>query len=61
MRQLLKRLEKEGWDVERRKSGHVKISHPEGGGQSVFASTSPSDHRSIKNTIGELRKIGYDG
>ena len=54
---LLDRLEGQGWAVSNTKSGHIKV---ERGGKTVILPTSPSDHRSWKNLIAELRRAGAD-
>ena len=57
MRQLLRRVEKQGFATENTNGGHLKITSPEG--KSIFASSSPSDGRAIKNLIAQLRRVGY--
>jgi len=54
---VIKKAEKQGWTVNRVKSGHFKWVNPEG--QSVFSSYSPSDFRAIRKHISTLKKYGY--
>lgn len=55
---LIKKLEKQGFDVELRKGGHFGVSKD--GGPTVFMPRSPSDYRGIHRVISKLKKIGYD-
>lgn len=57
MRQLLRRVEKQGFATENTNGGHLKITSPDG--KPIFASSSPSDGRAIKNLIAQLRRVGY--
>jgi predicted RNA binding protein YcfA (HicA-like mRNA interferase family) len=57
MRQLMRRVEKQGFTTENTNGGHVKITSPDG--KPIFASSSPSDGRAIKNLISQLRRLGY--
>lgn len=57
MRQLLRRVEKQGFATENTNGGHLKITSPDG--KPIFASSSPSDGRAIKNLIAQLRRAGY--
>lgn len=59
MMKLVKRLRKEGFDVDRTGSGHWKVKAPDGTGQTVL-SFSPGAG-GLKQTLSQLRKIGYDG
>lgn len=54
MRELVKEAAKDGWTVTLRKGGHLKFEHPEAA--CVFASSTPSDHRSVANTRAQLRR-----
>lgn len=47
----------EGWTVEPTKNNsHIKMISPSG--RVVFISGSPSDHRAMKNALGDLRRAG---
>ena len=51
-------LEAQGWTVTQgRKSTHWKCVAP-GGAGIVFMPSTPSDTRSLKNTVGHLRRLG---
>ena len=58
VKDLLRRLKKEGAVVVRTKSDHWRITNPTTGQWVILAGT-PSKYTSIHNTISELRKIGY--
>lgn len=60
IRKLLKSLEAQGWRVERTKKGHYVAYAPDGVGRVTIPGT-PSDHRSMKNTLADLRRHGYNG
>jgi predicted RNA binding protein YcfA (HicA-like mRNA interferase family) len=53
--QFLRGLRHEGWCVERTKSSHWKLVPP-GGGHIVFASSTPSDHSSLKKLKADCRR-----
>lgn len=55
---LLRSLEAEGWGIEYG-GKHVKVRSPKTN-KKVVISTSPSDHRAIKNTMSRLRREGYE-
>jgi predicted RNA binding protein YcfA (HicA-like mRNA interferase family) len=55
--ELFKRLESEGWEIERRKAGHVRLTSPKGG--VVFTSSSPSDFRALRNVERDLKRAGW--
>ncbi len=59
VRKLVAQLERQGWRVELRGSGHYLAFSPDGKTIVLFAST-PSDHRWRKNTIARLRRGGFD-
>lgn len=56
-KELLKRLEAEGWTVELKTSGHRKLTSPTGA--VVFTSSSPSDFRAIRNVERDLKRAGW--
>lgn len=55
MKQFLRSLEDIGFTVEPTKNGHVKITNDNMDGP-VFTSSTPSDHRSIKNITSVIRR-----
>lgn len=56
---LIKALEDQGWRVEQARSGHYKAFPPDKGQDMVTMPSTPSDHRSLKNTIRDLKHSGY--
>ena len=57
IKRIVKALETQGFYVERSGKGHLKVKNERGGTVYVMPST-PSDHRSLKNTVAELRRKG---
>lgn len=55
--QLLKKVEKQGFDVKRTGSGHWKVTHPEREGSVVVGFSSSA--RGLQQTIKRLRQLGY--
>jgi hypothetical protein len=55
---LLRALERQGWTVELRRSGHYRCLGP--AGQIYFAASTPSDCRSLLNARAALRRLGAD-
>jgi len=58
MKKLMKRVQDNGWDYRRRRSGHYVIEGPKG--QRVYCSGTASDHRAIKNIKKDLAKAGLE-
>lgn len=56
-KQLLRKLRKLGWQPVRLKGQHYRVVSPDTGQVVVFSST-PGDHRNLKNVRGDLRKAG---
>lgn len=63
IKQVPKRLQpayraarKQGWTVKKTNGGHIEFVTPEGG--KVIVSSTPSDHRSIDNSLAELKRNG---
>ena len=56
-KQLVRRLRKLGVTVEQRRRGHL-VAHTAQG--PVFMPLTPSDARSIRNTVADLRRKGVD-
>lgn len=55
MQQLLRRLRRAGYAVEKRSTGHVCVNTP---GGPVFGAATPSDWRAFRNFIADLKKRG---
>lgn len=55
MKQVRRALEKEGFTAVRTRGGHWRISHPMMIGP-VFAPSTPSDHRALKNLKALMRR-----
>lgn len=58
-RDLLKELESQGASIKRTKKGYM-IYPPDRGKRAVMIHLTPSDRRSWKNMIAELRRSGFD-
>lgn len=57
IRELIEQLKEDGWQVEHTKGGHYKLTSPRGG--VVFAGSTPSDHRAIRNVERYLKREGW--
>lgn len=55
VRLMLDAAEECGWEVNRTRNNHYRMTHPVTGA-TVFASSTPSEYRGIKNVIAELRR-----
>ena len=58
VKDLVRRLEKQGWTVVLNRNGHYKAVPP-GGGQPEFIAGTPSDWRALLNTVARLKQKGY--
>lgn len=58
LKAILAEAEKQGWRVELQKGGHYKLYSPDGQGIVTVGST-PSDRRSLLNTIAYMRRYGF--
>ena len=56
---LVKDLEKQGFRVEQTRKCHYRVYSPNGRDMTTLGST-PGDHRSLKNQLAILRKMGYE-
>jgi len=56
---LIKDLEDQGWRVVLARSGHYKAYPPDKSQSMVTMPSTPSDHRSMRNTIRDLKHSGY--
>lgn len=59
LRKIVKRLEKQGWRVEHGKT-HTKLFPPDKTKPIVVVPNTPSDHRSLRNSIAQIRRSGGD-
>jgi hypothetical protein len=58
VRELLDAAEKQGWRVELTKKGHWRCYAPDGI-NIVIVSGTPSDRRSLRNAIAQMRRYGF--
>lgn len=58
LKRLMKLAREQGWSVEMTGGHHLRWTPPEG--PYVICPSTPSDHRSIPNTISNLRKAGLE-
>lgn len=56
---MTKKLARLGWTLKMTRGGHVKAIPPDNG-PFVILSATPSDRRSVQNTLCILRRYGYD-
>ena len=59
VRELVTALENQGFTVEKTSGNHYKVFKAGANTGCVFLAYTPSDHRSAKNAISRLKKIGY--
>ncbi|GIU87459.1 MAG: hypothetical protein KatS3mg009_1974 [Acidimicrobiia bacterium] len=57
--EIIKKLIRQGWRVERG-AKHWKAYPPDKSKRMITIPTTPSDHRSLKNVISDLRRAGAD-
>lgn len=55
---ILNALDAQGFTYRKTGSGHYQVRDPEGFVIAIMAAT-PSDYRSIKNTLSDLRRAGF--
>lgn len=58
-KKLIQRLEADGHRIQYTRKGHIMILHRDGQGKVLLPGT-PSDHRSKRNAIAELRRNGFN-
>ncbi len=58
LKRLAQRALARGWRIEVRRSGHLAWIPPRG--RVLFTSSTPSDPRTLKNFIAQLRRAGLD-
>ncbi|KXV45941.1 hypothetical protein AD945_17490 [Gluconobacter albidus] len=54
MRQLRRQAAAMGWSASRTNGGHLRWTHETGG--QVFSPSTPSDVRSIRNTLAQIKR-----
>lgn len=57
LRILFAKATKQGWQIEFTKKCHFKMLAPDG--SVMFAPSTPSDFRSMRNVIAEMKRHGY--
>jgi hypothetical protein len=60
IKQLVRKLEQQGWRVELGGGGHYKAFPPDVTKPMVTFASTPSDHRALRNIISMLRRSGAD-
>lgn len=55
LRDALAAAEERGWQIVATSKSHIKLTHPSGA--VVFAGSSPSDRRAIRNMEARLRRV----
>lgn len=58
VRELVREAKRQGWRVEQLKSGHIRLYAPDGK-HIVHVSGTPSDRRTLANTIADMRRYGF--
>ena len=58
VKQLLRKVEAQGWRVVPTKSGHFWAYAPNGRDKVLIPGT-PSDRRGLRNTIADLKRAGF--
>jgi len=56
---LAQAAKEQGWSLGTTKKGHLRWVPPDPKKPIVIGSGTPSDHRSIKNFLGQLRRSGF--
>ena len=57
---VLKKVVDQGGELSHCGSGHYKVIPRDKAKKLVFVSGTPSDRRTIKNTVGKLRRSGFN-
>jgi hypothetical protein len=55
---IIRLAEAQGWTVVRTKGNHIRFIPADKTQQMVHTPSTPSDHRSFKNSLAQLRKSG---
>ncbi len=48
--------ERDGWTATPTRGGHLRLDHP-AAAVPVYCASTPSDHRSLKNTLAQMRRV----
>jgi len=59
MKRLREALAAQGFEVERARNGHWRVTTPDGMARMQIANT-PSDWRGIRNTVSRLKRLGFE-
>ena len=57
LRILFAKAKKQGWQIEFTKKCHFKMLAPDG--KVMFCPSTPSDFRSLRNVLAEMKRHGY--
>lgn len=57
LRVLFSKATEQGWKIEFTKKSHFKMFAPDG--QLMFCPSTPSDFRSLRNVLAEMKRHGY--
>jgi predicted RNA binding protein YcfA (HicA-like mRNA interferase family) len=57
-KKMLREAQRQGWRVEQTKGGHWRLYAPDGE-HIVHAAGTPSDTRSLDNTLAQMRRYGF--
>jgi len=60
VKQLRRAAEAQGWKVEQTRSGHWRFVPPDRAKPIVIVSGTPSDHRSMRNSLAMLKRSGFN-
>jgi predicted RNA binding protein YcfA (HicA-like mRNA interferase family) len=58
MEDVVRAARRQGWRVEKTKGGHWRLYSPNGRGIVIAAGT-PKGHRSVRDTVMDLRRHGF--
>lgn len=56
--ELLREARKQGWSVELRRGGHVRLTPPNSSSP-IFIPATPSDRRALMNAVTRMRRAGF--
>lgn len=59
MRDIEKAARDQGWETGRTKKGHLRYVPPDPELPIVIGAGTPSDHRSLRNFVAQLRRSGF--
>ncbi len=55
LKKLMREKAAQGWEIQTTRGGHFRLRHASGG--CVTFPSTPSDHRSFKNTLADVKRI----